>query len=164
MSKRIPLSQGLFATVDDADFDWLNQWKWSALKTGKMRTTFYAVRMQQKGEYESKRKMILMHRVIIGAPKGMVVDHRDGNGLNNRRRNIRVCTLAESSLNSPGHADAVGSRFKGVAKRGNKFAAHFRGKYIGRFRTQEEAAVAYDRVAYAHNPEFALTNRELVEA
>jgi hypothetical protein len=162
--KLITLSQGKVALVDDSDFDFLSQWKWSALRAGKLREKFYAVRMTKKGEVEGKSRMILMHRLLSGAPKGRVVDHRDNDGLNNQRKNIRVCTQADNSLNIPAHSDAA-VKSKGVYIGSNgRFIARLRNKHIGSFSTESEAAAAYDRALSEHNSEFALTNAELMEA
>jgi hypothetical protein len=157
MSKQIPLSRGLFATVDDGDFEWLNQWNWSALKVGKLRVKYYAVRTVRE---DGKSRTVLMHRLIGGATKGTVTDHRDGDGLNNRRSNIRVCTQASNSLNHVGHSDRAGSRFKGVYwhKQNSRWVADFRGKYIGSFGSEEDAARAYDQAAMTYSPVFALPN------
>jgi hypothetical protein len=83
MSKLIPLTQGKFAIVDNADFDWLNQWKWYAVKSY---NTWYARRFSS----------IPMHRQIMSAPSGTEIDHRNHNGLDNRRQNLRFSTSAEN--------------------------------------------------------------------
>ena len=89
--RRIPLGGGLFATVDARDYKWLSQYKWCVLsKCGAP----YAVRRTKDG------RMVYMHREIMGAPKGSVVDHIDHNTLNNRRCNLRVCTQAQNHANA----------------------------------------------------------------
>ena len=155
MSKLIPLSRGLFATVDDEDFDYLNQWKWSASLQGRKRCVnpkFRAVRVEEG-------RTILMHREIMKARRGKTVDHRDRNPLNNQRANLRVCTQKKNTLNGGAHIGS-GSRFKGVCfhKGGQKWMASFKGQYIGLFVTEIEAARAYDVAAMVHDPEFCLTN------
>lgn len=159
MSKEIKLSRGLVAIVDDADFDWLNQWKWSALKVGKKAKKFYAVRMAGK-------KMVLMHRLIAGAHQGVNTDHKDGNSLDNQRHNLRLCNQSQNTLNASPHKDKVGSKFKGVHwhRQRRKFVAEFRGKYIGIFADEIQAARAYDAAATKHSPEFARTNFSHQEA
>lgn len=86
--KKILLTQGKFALVDDADFEWINQWKWSLLQ-GK-----YAHRNLGNG------KWLRMHRLIVNTPTGMSTDHINGNGLDNRRSNLRICTQQQNTLNS----------------------------------------------------------------
>lgn len=86
----IPLTQGKFALVDEADYEWLNQWNWQ-LSNG------YAVRSRRipKG----KRQAIYMHRVVCNAPIGTEVDHLDSDGLNNRRSNLRIATTSQNQRN-----------------------------------------------------------------
>ena len=98
--KRIPLfhnknaKQRLFAFVDNEDFDRLNQWRWSASKDG---TSFYAKRMiKRKGQ---KIIRIKMHRLIMNTPEHLVVDHINGNGLDNRKINLRNVTKSENDRN-----------------------------------------------------------------
>lgn len=159
MSKLIPLSRGLFATVDDDDFDWLNQWKWSALrvKRGNGAERFYAVRVETVA---GKQKMFLMHREVARAAAGKNVDHEDRNTLNNRRGNLRECTQGQNSLNQTGHRDRKGSRFKGVYlhKQNRNWCATFRGRHLGSFGDEKDAAAAYNIAALAYDPEFALLN------
>jgi hypothetical protein len=82
-----------FAIVDDADFEHLNQWKWHAERHKK---TIYARRCNAKSE--SPRRLS-MHREVLGAPVGIGIDHKDGNGLNNQRSNLRPATDAENNRN-----------------------------------------------------------------
>jgi hypothetical protein len=90
--KLIPLTQGKFAQVDDADFEELSRFSWCAVK-GK-RDTFYAFRR------DKQRRGVPMHRQITDAPEGLKVDHIDTNGLNNCRDNLRLATNAENMWNS----------------------------------------------------------------
>ena len=158
-TREIPLSRGKVATVDAADFDFLMQWKWSALRTQKAgKEWFYAVRVEV---IDGKQRMFLMHRVLTDAPKGKVVDHRDRDTLNNRRNNLRVCTNQENSLNTAGwDARKRKSRFKGLwwSKSNKKWVAEFRGRNIGSFQNEEDAARAYDRTALSFAPNFAGLN------
>jgi hypothetical protein len=91
--RKIPLTQGKFALVDDSDYAWLSQWKWHAHKDKNGRL-WYAERIDRT----RKPKIVKMHREILGTPKGLVVDHRNCNGLDNRRVNIHSCTAAENNL------------------------------------------------------------------
>ena len=153
MSKQIRLSQGKFAIVDDEDFDFLNQWKWCAAKN---RNTYYAYRADNG-------KNIYMHRLILNAPAGIEVDHRHGNGLDNRRSEIRLCTHAENQHNYRKQSEAT-SQYKGITwnKHMKKWRVQIRsdGKHIdlGHFSNQIEAAHAYDEAARKYHGEFANTN------
>ncbi len=147
---RIPMDNGLYALVDAADYEWLNQYKWSRCGAG------YA------GRYE-KGKVIYMHRQIMQAPKGVVVDHIDGNRANNSRSNLRLCTCSENGYNNVKRIGSA-SRFKGVFRRkkdGRWYAmVFFRGKYIwlGFFDDEVEAARAFDRKAVELGIVFARLN------
>jgi hypothetical protein len=88
--KEIPLTQGQVAIVDDGDFEWLSQWKWKAFTATAMKTAY---------AYRSKKRVILMHRAIMGEPTGKVVDHINHDTLDNRRDNLRTCTWRESNFN-----------------------------------------------------------------
>jgi hypothetical protein len=87
-----------------------------------------------------------MHRLIMQAPKGMVVDHINGNGLDNRRCNLRLCTPAQNRRNRHKHAGGR-SRFLGVSPCGDKWNARVAGRYLGLFDDEVEAAKARDRKA-----------------
>jgi len=88
--KKIKLSQGKHALVDSEDFEYLSQWKWCAEKR---RHTFYAVRSQWIG---GKTKKTSMHRLLARTPRGMDTDHLNGNGLDNRKANLRSATRKEN--------------------------------------------------------------------
>ena len=106
--KRIPLTRGMYAIVDDEDYEYLNQWKWGARKD---HNAFYAVRgVEVNGRCEA----ILMHRVIADAKEGDEVDHGNGNGLDNTRKNIRICTHAENAKNRRLNKNST-TGFKGVS-------------------------------------------------
>ena len=86
----IALTKGKFAIVAASDYERLNKYKWTASKVG---GTWYARR-------QSRGKTIFMHREILHAPAGLLVDHIDGNGLNNHPRNLRLCTHRQNAYNS----------------------------------------------------------------
>jgi hypothetical protein len=156
MTKQIPLSQGKFAIVDDADYEWLNQWKWTADKSASS-DTWYA----RRGEGRPSRKKSHMHRVIMNAPDGMEVDHVNGDGLDNRRENLRICTRAQNAHNTGIHPRNT-TGFKGVSRTRQGFVAQMviNGKhiYIGTFKSPEEAAKAWDESAKKNHGEFARLN------
>lgn len=144
VSKKISLTQGKFAIVDDADFEWLNQWKWH-------HSGGYARRnIRQKA---GKKKSISMHRLIMNPPPDMDIDHANGHGLDNRRRNLRFCTCSQNLGNSRKWKRATSSRYKGVswACSRHKWQAHIQSTdkrhSLGRFDNEEEAARAYNIAA-----------------
>ena len=106
--KSIPLTRGLFAIVDDADYEWLSQWKWCALSIGR---TFYAQRKQRLPGGMSIG--FLMHREILCPPTGMVTDHIDCNGINNSRSNLRSATQQQNMMNKRPQLGGTSS-YKGV--------------------------------------------------
>lgn len=154
----IALTKGFVAVVDDEDADSLSGWKWSARTS---RWGPYAVRAETE---DGKNRYIYMHRVIVGAISGQVVDHINRNTLDNRKENLRICTTTQNAQNAKSHSDSV-SPYKGVSpnsKKGKPWVSQIciRGKQtrLGVFNTQEEAARAYDAVAVAEFGEFARPN------
>jgi hypothetical protein len=162
---RVPLSKGLFALVDVADFERLSKWKWYAQRGRRGR--HYAVRTDYSGP---KQSQVMMHRVVLDAPTGSEVDHRNGDALDNRRCNLRICTRTQNARNITSSKRQKLGGYKGVAwdPRKNKWRAVIsvpgvdggRGKQrqIGRFDTPELAARAYDAAAKRLYGEFAAPN------
>ena len=150
----LPLTRGLWCIVDDADFEWLNQYKWQARPhhSGK---TFYAVRMQAR---PSEQRTIMMHAELctVGA------DHINLCGWDNRRKNLRP---ASKSSNSANCLPRKGRKYKGVyRKRGRNewyesaITVHRKRIFLGNHRKPENAARAYDHAAIEHFGEFARLN------
>src|SRR5215203_6929870 len=105
MMKQVPVGKGHFALVDDADHDRVARHRWYAARGG--RNTYAAAVI-------GGRK-VLMHRLVLEAAKGTMIDHADGDGLNNRRGNLRPCTYAQNFQNArPKRTRGRTSRFKGV--------------------------------------------------
>lgn len=153
--REIPLTQGKVAIVDDDDFEELNKFKWYANANG-FKGRVYAVR--------SSKKRIRMHRQIMGFPERMDIDHINGNTLDNRKSNLRIATRSQNLMNS-----GVGARntsgYKGVSPSGRPSAPFLaqvvvmqKAKNLGRFRSAEEAARAYDKAAKELFGEFARLN------
>ncbi len=152
--KLISLSQGLFAQVDDDDFEMLSVYKWYAHKNYK---TYYAERMIVQSKTE--KKSIFLHTEIMGK-KG--VDHIDLNGLNNQRRNLRFVTMSQNA-NNRGPRINTSSQYKGVSWKtaNNKWQARIGNNpryYLGLFDSETEAAKAYDAKAKELFGEFANLN------
>jgi hypothetical protein len=154
--KEIPLSQGKVALVSEEDFAVLTQNKWYAHKDPR-KHTFYAVRNIKK---DGRTTTIKMHQQIMGCAG---VDHKDGNGLNNCRNNLRQATNSQNLANMrkrPG----LTSRFKGVSwsKERKKWVAQVqqsgRTTSLGRFDSEEAAARAYDKFMYEKFDKFARLN------
>ena len=146
--KEIQLSQDKVALVDDIDFAYLNQWKWCLHSGG------YATRRLNEGIY------IYMHRIILPPPIGMQIDHINHNGLDNRRCNLRICTMSQNIANSRLRSDNT-SKHKGIYWNKNvskwQVAITFLGKeiYLGIFDDIDEASQAYAKKAKELFGEFA---------
>ena len=160
--KQIPLTQGKFALVDDADFNYLNQWKWYAKKGV---DTFYAKRDQY---INRKRNFIWMHRLILHAPDNMEVDHISHNGLDNRRGNLRLVTHQQNCMNQQVRKDKS-SKFKGVYwdKQCKAWVAKIQNKKkrlnLGYFDNEIDAAIMYNQKAVELFGEYAWLNPILDE-
>jgi hypothetical protein len=163
--REIPLTQGQVALVDDEDFDALSSHRWLAERA--TRRVWYAARGRPRRDGGG---LIRMHAVLLVPPAGMVVDHIDGNGLNNQRSNLRSATRAQNvwhqgARQMPGATSA----FKGVfwykktgqwraALAGNCPKAAHRSPHLGMFDDEATAAHAYDAAAREYFGEFAVLN------
>ena len=158
--KQIKLSQGKVAFVDDEDYEYLNQFRWYACKAH-LRDAYYVSRSER---IEGKRKTIKMHREIMNAPKGMDVDHKDGDGLNNQRSNLRVCTRSQNIINSK-KVIGTTSKYIGVSwsVSHNRWRVYLRvnnkQKFLGQFKTELEAGIIYNIVARRYYGEFVRPNK-----
>jgi len=154
---KIPLTQGKFAKVDPDDYICLSQFRWHC-KTNPNATS--AVRSTTSA---AKQKRIYMHRLIADTPPHLVCDHINHNGLDNRKANLRNCTLTQNNANSR-PAKNSSSKYKGVSfnKTRKKFAAYIKKngkqKHLGHFTNEIEAAKAYDQAAKKYHGRFALLN------
>ena len=147
--KRIPLTKGAVAIVDDADYGWLTQMgRWSLNSSG------YAVHYQG-------RKTLLMHRLIMTAPPHLQVDHINHNRLDNRRDNLRLATRSENQVNKRLRCDNT-SAYKGVSWNRGRWEARIRlpgGRVnLGRFDDPVQAARVHDAAAHYLYPDFATLN------
>jgi len=148
--KEIQLSRGMVTLVDDEDYEFLNQWKWSVYQR---RNIFYAYRNIY---IKNKITCVIMHRLITDAPKGKEVDHIDHDGLNNQKSNLRICTHSQNLKN---RSSSGKSKYLGVYRQYGKYImACIAHKRIGSFKTEVAAARAYDEVAKELYGEFANLN------
>lgn len=154
--KLIKLNKGYYTKVDDEDFGWLNQWKWSV--------TF----KNDKPMHVMRYKGIMMHRVILGLTNPKVqCDHKDHNGLNNQRSNLRTCTFAQNMSNRKSKKNST-SKYLGVTVRkvGSLSKIYYqvfiqknnKKIYLGLFKDERHAAIQYDKAAIIYHGEFANLN------
>lgn len=154
--KLIALTQGKFAMVDDSDFEFLSQWTWHAFKGhgGK----YYACRNSKP--IEGKRHHIFMHRVLCGTPPGADTDHKNGDGLDNRKSNLRIASRSQNMWNRNPNKGGT-SRFKGVfwhkvhCKWMASIQVNKKRHHLGLFETEQEAATAYNNRAAKEFGEFS---------
>lgn len=156
--KEIQLTRKKVALVDSQDYEQLNQWSWYANSNSPH--LWYACRRKQ---VDKKRTLFLMHRVILNAPRHLQVDHINGNGLDNTRANLRLCTQSQNLHNQ--RTVFGSSKYKGVYwnKFGKQWRAHIGidGKvvHLGYFRSEKQAALAYDNIVIKIIGKFAYTNQ-----
>lgn len=143
--------------VDDCDFDFLNQWKWTVHKNK------YAKRAEERNR---KHRTFFMHREILNVDLGIQVDHIDRNGLNNQRSNLRLDTQAQNCHNMGIPRHNV-SGFKGVCWDASRLKwmaflkLNRRFKNLGRFQDVVDAAKKYDECSVKFFGEYAVTNKSL---
>ena len=145
-----------YALVDDEDFEELNKYNWYFTKSG------YAERTPRK---EKKREKIWMHRLVNKTLDGVHTDHINRNKLDNRKCNLRSCTKRENLLNRDKYKNCL-SKYKGVTiTYSNIFpfmsqiSSNNKTIYLGRFKTELEAAIAYNEAAKKYHLNFACLNK-----
>ena len=149
----IVLSNGYCAIVDDDDYKLLSKYHWTFHPSG------YAYRHER---HAGKQVKIYMHHQIYGIKTR--IDHKDGNGLNNQKYNLRPCTQQQNCCNQRMQTRPKSSRFKGVCwdKNKNKWLASIQVNckqyFIGRFISEKEAALAYNQAAFKLHGEYARIN------
>ena len=148
------------ALVDDEDFEMLNKFSWCVQQ---YKDIYYACTEISTGRGRSNRKCVKMHRLIMNAEDGVLVDHRDMNGLNNQRSNLRIATHSQNCSNTKSRPNTT-SNYLGVSwdKYSKKWAVqisvNLKNVKIGRFIFEKEAALAYNKAALKYHGEFARLN------
>lgn len=151
----LPLTRNKTAVIDFDDFEKVRGMKFYAQSCQNL---WYAAKNKH---VNGKRKLLYLHRIIMGAKPGQLIDHINGDGLDNRRENLRVVTHAQNVKNWRKHAPAS-SRYKGVRFHANSWEVQINVNrkriYIGRFQNEIDAAKAYDESARRYFGEFAAIN------
>lgn len=150
--KTLTLPCGRAVQMDDADFDRFGTLQWRSMRSAQKQDRYYVIRWAgKKNEY--------LHRVILAAPDDSLVDHVNGDGLDNRRVNLRLATRSQNNVN---RTLPSGTGLRGVEIVRGKFRAHIRrdGKkrHLGIYPTLREAGLAYDKAAKAAWSDFARLN------
>jgi HNH endonuclease/AP2 domain len=152
----IALNRNTVAVIDAEDVPIVDDLNWSELVS---KRTSYARRAVT---LDGRSSTILLHRVVMRAPEHLHVDHRDGDGLNCRKANLRLATQQQNNLNTRGHADSA-SGIKGVRKHAlcDKYVAEIsrdgQRHYLGLFNTAQDAAAAYRAASERLHGEFGRT-------
>lgn len=147
----IPLTRGHHALIDAEDFDKIGTKKWSLIES------------TSNGDKYAMTYKLAMHRLILNAPSGVIVDHINHNGLDNRKSNLRLCNKAQNGWNR--RATGGYSKYKGVSWSKNKrrwiaeIIINKKTHKLGKFLSQEQAAKAYNEAAIRLQGEFALLNK-----
>lgn len=169
--KIIKSTNGYRIKVDNEDFEWLNQWRWQAVeaKNGKRR-------VRRQFRENGKMKHVSMHRVVMKAKKGKVLDHVNGDQLDNRKFNLRFCTIQQNNWNT-GISKRNTSGLKGATyaysryRSGGKmvkvkrkkpwlsqFSINGKNHFLGYYKTAKEAHKKYVKMTIKHHGEFCFYN------
>lgn len=156
--KTIPLTQGYITVVDDDVYEWAKKFNWCVMRRNQLRHVMAHGKATKGG-----RKTLYLHRIISGAKSGEIVDHVNGDGLDNRKSNLRICTRRQNTLNQRKHVEAS-SQFKGVTLRKDKnlwqayITVSGKRKHLKYWLNEIDAAKAYDAAAKKYFGEFASLN------
>ena len=156
----IRMAQPRYAKVDPADYKRLRRYEWLARKG---RNSFYARRHVPRAK-PAKEMLIYMHQQVIRVPQGMVIDHVNHDGMDNRSANLRPATYAQNLYHRKKRLGAKYSKYKGICwkKKSRKWVARIgfdkKELHLGYFASEIDAAKAYDRAARKYHGQFASLN------
>ncbi len=155
----------VYTLVDNKDYLELSKYNWYLKIDKKWKHNQYAVRFEVTHKNgKRKTKSYRMHRQILNASKGILCDHKNGSGLDNRRKNLRLCSFSENSQSCRSHKSSKTSKYKGVYwhKDKNKWQVRisYKGKvvYLGLYVSEMEAAHVHDVAAKISYGKFAVYN------
>lgn len=159
--REISLTKGYVTLVDESDYDQLIKRKWYASESGSSEKNVYAVSNGVRADGSTFN--LRMHRLLLDPPKGLVVDHINGNTLDNRRANLRICTHRQN-LSNTGPRRRGSSRYKGVCwnrsieKWTASICLHGVNQHLGHFANERDAAMAYNKAAVREHGSFGYLN------
>lgn len=159
---KVQLHGGEMAEISDEDAELVLAHRWSVKRTPKSESLFYA---QTNVMTPAGYRPLYMHHLVMGKPpRGMVCDHINGNGIDNRRENLRIISQSHNLINAAKFRSGVTSKYKGVSwdKKSRKWAVNIsinkKQTYLGIFENEDDAARAYDAAAREHYGDVARLN------
>lgn len=162
--KTIKLNRGFESIVDDDDYDRVSALRWHARVNRRADGTLRVYAFRVHIDDDGSRHALFLHRYIMPVPNGMDIDHVNGDGLDNRRGNLRCATRAENNYNSRKRSGGT-SIYRGVSWHGPckkwhaRFSINGKSKYLGVYESEELAAAAYNKEAEKHAGQFATLNK-----
>ncbi len=152
--KKLVLFNGEIATVDDEDYSKILQYSWHMNPDGYVKCII-------------RGRSVYIHQMLLGNKDGMEIDHVDHDRLNNSKSNLRFVTRSQNMANSLSHKDSVSSKYKGVILNKTSPVQNYQAKimkdgkrfYLGTFKRQEDAALAYNKAAIRLFGEYACLNK-----
>jgi hypothetical protein len=162
----IPLRSGERVLIDVDDYEKVSDYRWYYFR-GTRPGVGYASTVRK---IDGKNKSCFMHRLIMGAQSGIEVDHINGDGLDNRKQNLRLCNKSQQAANTgPNRCNTSGYKGVSFCRRENKWRSYIthnsKFRSLGYYETKEEAAFAYNEAARGYFGEFAYQNevKEVLE-
>jgi hypothetical protein len=155
----IEMNRGFSTIVDEEDFGWLSEFNWFITGIDKGNASLYYARRNAKIINGTRSPAVMMHVAIIGRKPGFVTDHKNENGLDNRKENLRICLQSQNTARRKWGPRRSSSGYRGVSQNGDgNWYVRASYDYVGTFATELEAAIAYNRFAREKYGEFASLN------